>query len=154
MIKLANEITGQNTLSFYYEEYKKRCVLYHQSEWLSRLSYIYYCHCLIEEEKWMKVDLQKNIFYLKPLFQSISEMDKENLDILLLSDYTLRTINIMSLERPDLLLDQEIRSRYISILEKNKELLQNQTDLKKEDLDTNLPFRIKNHIVLEKLKKY
>ena len=153
MIRLGNRMKGKGAFAFYLEEYQKRYGIYGNGKQnIEDFIVKYYIYCIDGDMHAIKQDLAADIYTLTLLFKRIEDLSETYIDNLLLSDLLLSTINAVSIEYPKIIQDSIIRTQFLWILRKNKELLK-KNDVKSGDYINDMNFKIQNHLVLNRLQK-
>lgn len=151
MNRLANTMNDKNVMKFYYEEFMKRYGVYFQSKFFQKFSVWFLSRFVFEGIESIKEDLANDVYSAMLLHYSAEEIGTD--EHLLLAYCTLSFINAMEAEEPHLINDEEIISRYINILEKNKRFLESSDYIYQEYNNDDAIFKIQNEMLLSKLKK-
>lgn len=151
MLDLIYEASDDNIEIFYKSEYEKRYGRYLKFGCLKEFSYVLFSELLKEGFYGIEINISQDIYPLTLLYHSLEEMPDEHKNAFLTSECFLSTLSAIEVECPEVLQDNEIRNRFLTILRQNQYYFKN-PQIVVGDGDYDIRTRIQNKILLRRLE--
>lgn len=153
MIRMSNEISDSGIGTFYMEEYKKRYGVYAPTNFGKDLLAKYVAYYLDGEPRGIKKDLSQDIYPLTLFYYGIEDLTEEHMHNFSMSDCFFSTINALLAEQKEILNDTIIRGRFLTILRKNRELLNRKECESSGNEKDDKMFERHNQFILKRLER-